>query len=142
TKTVLVEENELHNLSLPATAWAEGAQLNGRPFPATASAEGAQLNGRPFPATASAEGAQLNGRPFPATASAEGAQLNGCPFPATASAEGALPLGIDSHGPDTLWPVHHSSRLSHPWQLLGLVRSPGSHAKKIFTRPMTWRMLF
>jgi hypothetical protein len=24
----------------PATAWAEGAQLNGRPFPATASAEG------------------------------------------------------------------------------------------------------
>src|SRR5215471_3971803 len=31
----------------PATAWAEGAQLNGRPFPATAWAEGAQLNGRP-----------------------------------------------------------------------------------------------
>src|SRR5215475_4891671 len=28
----------------PATAWAEGAQLNGRPFPATASAEGAQFN--------------------------------------------------------------------------------------------------
>jgi hypothetical protein len=48
---------------LPATAWAEGAQLNGRPFPATASAEGAQFNGAPFPATASAEGAQLNGRP-------------------------------------------------------------------------------
>jgi len=32
-------------------------------FPATASAEGAQLNGPPFPATAWAEGAQLNGRP-------------------------------------------------------------------------------
>ena len=30
------------------------------PLPATASAEGAQLNGRPFPATASAEGAQFN----------------------------------------------------------------------------------
>jgi hypothetical protein len=30
------------------------------PPPATASAEGAQLNGRPFPATASAEGAQFN----------------------------------------------------------------------------------
>jgi hypothetical protein len=28
--------------------------------PATASAEGAQLNGRPFPASATAEGAQLN----------------------------------------------------------------------------------
>ena len=62
---------------LPATAWAEGAQLNGRPFPATASAERAQLDAPPFPATA--EGAQLNGRPFPATASAEGAQLNGRP---------------------------------------------------------------
>src|SRR4030095_5160256 len=33
------------------------------PHPATASAEGAQLNGRPFPATASAEGAQFNGPP-------------------------------------------------------------------------------
>src|SRR5262249_51287980 len=33
------------------------------PPPATASAEGAQLNGRPFPATASAEGAQLNAPP-------------------------------------------------------------------------------
>jgi SAM-dependent MidA family methyltransferase len=33
--------------------------------PATASAEGRQLNGRPFPATAWAEGAQLNGRPSP-----------------------------------------------------------------------------
>src|SRR5262249_36873505 len=52
------------------------------PPPATASAEGAQLNGRPFPATASAEGAQLNVPPFPATASAEGAQLNAPPFPA------------------------------------------------------------
>src|SRR5215471_2043397 len=31
----------------PATAWAEGAQINGRPFPATASAEGAQLNAPP-----------------------------------------------------------------------------------------------
>src|SRR4029450_11132538 len=31
----------------PATAWAEGAQLNGRPFPATASAEGRQFNGAP-----------------------------------------------------------------------------------------------
>src|SRR5262249_51530138 len=41
----------------PATAWAEGfgrpfllppdTQLNGRPFPATASAEGAQLNAPP-----------------------------------------------------------------------------------------------
>src|SRR5262249_21264735 len=30
-----------------------------RPLPATASAEGAQLNGRPFPATASAEGAPV-----------------------------------------------------------------------------------
>src|SRR5205823_10133234 len=30
------------------------------PPPATASAEGAQLNGRPFPATASTEGAQFN----------------------------------------------------------------------------------
>ena len=30
------------------------------PPPATASAEGAQLNGRPFPASATAEGAQLN----------------------------------------------------------------------------------
>src|ERR687888_492912 len=36
------------------------------PLPATASAEGAQLNGRPFPATASAEGAQFNVPPFPA----------------------------------------------------------------------------
>src|SRR5262252_6822021 len=34
-------------------------------FPATASAEGAQLNGRPFPATAWAEGAQLNAAPSP-----------------------------------------------------------------------------
>ena len=33
------------------------------PPPATASAEGAQLNGRPFPATASAEGRQFNGAP-------------------------------------------------------------------------------
>ena len=33
--------------------------------PATASAEGAQLNVPPFPATAWAEGAQLNGRPSP-----------------------------------------------------------------------------
>src|SRR2546429_4674192 len=56
-----------HTPSPPATASAEGAQLNGRPFPATVSAEGAQLNGRPFPATASAEGAQLNGRPSLAT---------------------------------------------------------------------------
>src|SRR5207249_12265798 len=48
------------HLSLPATAWAEGAQLIGRPFPATASAEGAQFNVPPFPATASAEGAQFN----------------------------------------------------------------------------------
>jgi len=31
----------------PATAWAEGAQVNGRPFPATASAEGRQFNGAP-----------------------------------------------------------------------------------------------
>ena len=46
------------------------------PPPATASAEGAQLNGRPFPATASAEGRQFNGAPFPATASAEEAQFN------------------------------------------------------------------
>ena len=30
------------------------------PLPATASAEGAQLNAPPFPATASAEGAQFN----------------------------------------------------------------------------------
>src|SRR5215475_4935378 len=38
--------------------------LQGRiPLPATASAEGAQLNGRPFPATASAEGRQFNGAP-------------------------------------------------------------------------------
>src|SRR5919199_1560488 len=47
-----------------ASTWsvrsATGAQ---RLFPATASAEGAQLNGPPFPATASAEGAQLNGPP-------------------------------------------------------------------------------
>jgi hypothetical protein len=35
------------------------------PPPATASAEGAQLNGRPFPATASAEGRQFNGAPSP-----------------------------------------------------------------------------
>src|SRR5215468_6899414 len=35
------------------------------PFPATASAEGRQLNGAPFPATASAEGRQLNGAPSP-----------------------------------------------------------------------------
>jgi SAM-dependent MidA family methyltransferase len=48
-------------------------------FPATASAEGCQLNGAPFPATAWAEGTQLNGCPFPATAWAEGTQLNGCP---------------------------------------------------------------
>src|SRR5436309_858016 len=34
------------SMSPPATAWAEGAQLNGRP-PATASAEGRQLNGAP-----------------------------------------------------------------------------------------------
>src|SRR4029453_13739855 len=33
------------------------------PPPATASAEGAQLNGRPFPATASTEGRQFNGAP-------------------------------------------------------------------------------
>jgi len=32
-------------MSLPATAWAEGAQVNGRPFPATAWAEGGQFNG-------------------------------------------------------------------------------------------------
>src|SRR4029453_2667709 len=32
---------------VPATAWAEGAQLNAPPFPATASAEGAQLNAPP-----------------------------------------------------------------------------------------------
>src|SRR5262245_65299908 len=50
---------------LPATASAEGAQLNAPPFPATASAEGAQLNAPPFPATASAEGAQLNAPPSP-----------------------------------------------------------------------------
>jgi hypothetical protein len=47
----------------PATAWAEGRQLNGAPFPATASAEGGQFNGAPFPATASAEGGQFNGPP-------------------------------------------------------------------------------
>src|SRR4029453_17439050 len=34
------------------------------PPPATASAEGAQLNGRPFPATASAEGRLIKGGPF------------------------------------------------------------------------------
>jgi len=34
-------------LLLPATAWAEGAQLNGRPFPATASAEGRLIKGGP-----------------------------------------------------------------------------------------------
>ena len=63
--------------------------LGGRPpraplrrAPATASAEGAQVNGRPFPATASAEGAQLNVPPFPATAWAEGPQLNAAPSPA------------------------------------------------------------
>jgi hypothetical protein len=50
--------------------------FNGAPFPATASAEGAQVNVPPFPATASAEGAQVNVPPFPATASAEGAQVN------------------------------------------------------------------
>jgi hypothetical protein len=33
------------------------------PPPATASAEGAQLNGRPFPATASAEGRLIKGGP-------------------------------------------------------------------------------
>ena len=33
------------------------------PLPATASAEGAQLNGRPFPATASAEGRLIKGGP-------------------------------------------------------------------------------
>jgi len=48
-------------------------------FPATASAEGAQLNGSPFPATAWAEGGQLNGPLFPATVWAEGGQLNGPP---------------------------------------------------------------
>ena len=37
------------SLPLPATAWAEGAQLNGRPFPATASVEGAQFNVPPSP---------------------------------------------------------------------------------------------
>ena len=60
----------------PATAWAEGAQLNGRPFPASVTAEGAQLNVPPFPASATAEGPQLNAAPFPASATAEGAQLN------------------------------------------------------------------
>ena len=35
------------------------------PFPASATAEGRQLNGAPFPATASAEGRQLNGGPSP-----------------------------------------------------------------------------
>src|SRR5215813_13692264 len=35
-------------------------------FPATASAEGPQLNAAPFPATASAEGAQFNVPPSPA----------------------------------------------------------------------------
>ena len=45
---------------LPATALAEGAQLNVPPFPATASAEGHQFNGAPFPASVTAEGAQLN----------------------------------------------------------------------------------
>src|SRR5262249_39078371 len=52
-----------------------------------------------------------------------------------------LPLGIDSHGPDTFVPLHHSSSLWPPWQLLGLVWSPGSLAKKIFTRSIIWRML-
>jgi len=33
------------------------------PLPATASAEGAQLNAAPFPATAWAEGPQLNAAP-------------------------------------------------------------------------------
>src|SRR5215831_5210850 len=37
------------------------------PSPATASAEGRQLNAAPFPATASAEGPQLNAAPSPAT---------------------------------------------------------------------------
>ncbi len=36
-------------------------------FPASATAEGRQLNGAPFPATASAEGAQFNVPPSLAT---------------------------------------------------------------------------
>jgi ATP-binding cassette subfamily B protein len=40
-----------HTSTLPATAWAEGAQLNGRPFPASATAEGPQLNAAPSPGT-------------------------------------------------------------------------------------------
>src|SRR4029453_4573826 len=45
------------------TPWISHPPLILSPPPATASAEGAQLNGRPFPATASAEGRQFNGAP-------------------------------------------------------------------------------
>jgi hypothetical protein len=52
--------------------------MKGGPFPATASAEGAQLNVPPFPATASAEGAQLNVPPsFRATLAILSAQGGG-----------------------------------------------------------------
>jgi hypothetical protein len=64
------------------------------PPPATASAEGAQLNGRPFPATASAEGAQFNVPPFPATASAEGRLIKGGPFPARGEGQNASPAKL------------------------------------------------
>src|SRR6266567_2328134 len=69
----------------PATASAEGAQVNGRPFPATASAEGAQFNVPPFPATAWAEGPQLNAAPFPPPSCAA------CPAPAIAALDKAIP---------------------------------------------------
>jgi hypothetical protein len=39
--------------------------LDHAPFPATASAEGAQLNVPPFPATVSAEGRLIKGGPSP-----------------------------------------------------------------------------
>jgi len=52
--------------NLGATASAEGRLIKGGPFPASATAEGAQLNVPPFPATASAEGRLIKGGPSPA----------------------------------------------------------------------------
>jgi hypothetical protein len=64
------------------------------PLPATASAEGAQLNGHPFPATASAEGAQFNVLPFPATVWAEGPQLNAAPSLRERELKGSVPHSV------------------------------------------------
>src|SRR5574341_586236 len=59
----LAGENLTEVLDEPSSPRIEERLTSLGVFPATASAEGAQLNVPPFPATASAEGAQFNGRP-------------------------------------------------------------------------------